>query len=217
MGIADLRGMRYPDEYLIRFFYKEGLHRQPGRALELGSGSANNLMHFAAYGWEAIGIDYDPQCVADGRHNLTASGLAGELIQHDLDTGLPPLAGPFHALLAPSTLYYIRRESAWACMRQAAALLAPGAALYLRMRLPDDYRAGRGVPEGEGGWRLDTDYTGEQGALNVFWHEHELLDLLRETLGLTPERLTLLRVAYDNVQGGRLIRNSDIVIWGRLP
>ncbi len=60
-------------------------------------------------------------------------------------------------------------------------------------------------------------YTGEKGALNVFWQEHELLELLRDTLGLPPERQAILRVDYDNVQDGRLIRNSDIVLWGRLP
>ena len=217
MSVAQLRGMRYPDEYLIRFFYKEDLHRRTGRVLELGCGSANNLLHFAAYGWDVVGVDYDAGCVADGRHNLAASNMAGRVIQHDLNTGLPPLTGPFHALLAPSTLYYLRREAAWACLRQAADLLAPGAALYVRMRLPDDHRVGRGTLEGPGAWRLDTNYTGEKGALNVFWQEHELLELLHDTLGLPPERLTILRVAYDNVQDGRLIRNSDIVLWGRLP
>lgn len=217
MNIVQLRGMRYPDEYLIRFFYKEELHRRSGRALELGCGSANNLMHFAAYGWDVVGVDYDAGCVADARHNLSASNLTGEVIQHDLNTGLPTLAGPFHALLVPSTLYYLSREAAWASLKQAADLLAPAAAFYLRMRLPDDHRAGRGVLEGLGAWRLDMNYTGEKGALNVFWQEYELLELLSETLGLLPEHLTILRVAYENVQGGHLIRNSDIVLWGRLP
>ncbi len=217
MNIAQLRGMRYPDEYLIRFFYKEGLHRQSGRLLELGCGSANNLMHFSYYGWDAVGVDYDAVCIADARHNLSISNLAGEVIQHDLNKGLPPLSGPFNALLAPSTLYYLEREAARDSLRQAAKLLAPGAAFYLRMRLPDDHRAGRGVLEGPGSWRLDMAYTGEKGALNVFYQEHELLELLRDTLNLSSERLTILRVAYENVQDGHLIRNSDIVLWGRLP
>ncbi len=218
MNIAQLRGMRYPDEYLVRFFYKQGLHLSPGRVLELGCGSANNLIHFSAYGWEAVGIDFDVQSIADGRYNLSSSGLEGQMIQHDLNVGLPQdLHGPFQALLLPSTLYYLNRDAAWLCMRESAGMLSPGAAIYLRMRLPDDHRVGRGALEGPSAWRLDIEYTGEKGALNVFWDEHELLDLLAETLNLTPKRLTLLRVAYENVQDDKLIRNSDLVIWGRLP
>ncbi len=67
-----------------------------------------------------------------------------------------------------------------------------------------------------GAWRLDCEYTGERGALNVFWHEHELLELLVQTLGIKSDSLTRLRVAYENMQNGRLIRNSDIVLWGCL-
>lgn len=217
-SIVDLRGMRYPDEYLIRMFYKENLAGRAGRVLELGCGSANNLMHFAAYGWSVTGVDFDRTCVADGKHNLATLGLAGELIQHDLNAGLPSLRGAFDALLAPSMLYYLTREAACNCLRQARDLLNPGAAVYLRMRLPDDHRVGRGTPEGVAGeWRLDCEYTGEGGALNVFWHEHELLTMLDQTLGLKPDRLTRLRVAYENIQSGRLVRNSDIVLWGQVP
>lgn len=215
--ISALRGMRYPDEYLVRMFYKEGLSRLPGRALELGCGSANNMMLFAAYGWSVSGIDVDPTCLSEGRHNLSISGMSGEVLLHDLSLGLPALQGPFNALLAPSTLYYLSRDATWDCMRQASSLLAPGAAVYLRMRLPDDHRAGRGESVGKNAWKLECTYTGEQGALNVFWQEYELIELLRIALGMDPERLTTLKTTYENLQNGHMVRNSDIVIWGRTP
>lgn len=218
MTIASLRGMRYPDTYVVRMFHKLGLDQTPGRVLELGCSSANNLMHFCAFGWEAVGLDCDAAALADGRHNLGQTGGRGHLIDHDLNTGLPDdLAGPFHALLIPSTLYYITRPAVWDCLRAVRPRLAARAAVYLRSRLPDDHRCGRGTAAEPGGWRLTIDYTGELGCLNVFWDEWELLDLLRDTLDLAPAAVTRLRVAYDNIQGGRLIRNSDIVLWGRLP
>ena len=219
MNIANLRGMRYPDEYIIRMFYKECLHkRATGRVLELGSGSGNNLIHFAAYGWSVTGIDNDPACISDSFHNLSLSGFNPELFEHDLSIGLPSnLMGKYDCLLIPSMLYYIPREAAWACMHQARALLPPGSIVYLRMRLPDDYRWGRGIDAGLGAWKLDFAWTGELGALNVFWDEHELLDLFFYSLGILPKNLTRLRVSYENLQNGKLIRNSDIVLWGNLP
>ena len=50
MKITELRGLRFPDDYIVKMFFKEGLHRAPGRVLELGCGSGNNLSLFSAFG-----------------------------------------------------------------------------------------------------------------------------------------------------------------------
>ena len=216
-NIKSLRGMRYPEEYLIKMFYKEGLNNVGGRVLELGCGSANNLMHFAAYGWDVTGVDYDSECVAAGQHNLRTLNFSGSLFQFDLNNGLPYLQGPFQVFLAPSVLYYLNRKSVEVLMMKIAGLLAPGGLFYLRMRLPDDHRYGRGELKELNAFRLTCDYTGEFGALNVFYDEYELLDLLKRTFGVEASSITRLRIAYENLQNGIVIRNSDIVIWGRLP
>lgn len=216
-NIKILRGMRYPDEYLIRMFYKESLCNLSGKVLELGCGNASNLMHFAAYGWDITGVDFDSSSIADGQHNLRVCDFSGSLIEHDLNNELPLLNGPFQVFLAPSSLYYLKRESVEVLMRQVADILAPGALVYLRMRLPDDHRYGRGKLEGRNTYRLSCEHTGECGALNVFWHEYELPDLLENTLGIKADQMTILRTAYENLQNGIVVRNSDIVIWGRLP
>jgi SAM-dependent methyltransferase len=212
-----LRGMIYPDEYLVRMFFKSGLHTSAGRVLELGSGSGNNLMHFARFGWESVGLDYDGESLDDCRHNFKACGYKGDFHQHDLNNGLPDLAPSFQALVAASSLYYIRRDSVWRCLQESRPLLAPGAAVYLRMRLPQDHRYGRGVPVERNGWRLSIDYSGEQDLLNVFWEEWELVELLEETLGLEKSRMKILRTYYENYQNDYFVSNSDIIIWGSLP
>jgi SAM-dependent methyltransferase len=216
MNWASLRGLRYPDEYVIRMFFKEGLAKKPGRILELGCGSANNLMLFGSHGWDVTGIDVDANILADARHNLTSTGIAGALLEHDLGLGLPKLQGSYEALLVPSVLYYIERDRAKECMRQASRLLSPNAIIYLRMRLPDDHRVGRGREVGVRSWRLDCDYTGERGALNVFGDEYELVEMLKQTFSVDVSALTRLRVSFENPQNGVVVRNSDIVIWGRV-
>ena len=106
--IGQLRSMCYPDAYLIRMFYKEGLAQTPERALELGCGSANNLILLVVYGWETIGLDCGANCVVDRRKNLPTAG-PGAVIQHDLNAGLSSLSGRFDALLIPSALYHLTR------------------------------------------------------------------------------------------------------------
>ncbi len=96
-------------------------------------------------------------------------------------------------------------------------LVRPGAAFYLRMRTLADYRCGRGKPVEPNGFRLTTEITGEHGVLNVFYHDHELVDVLRDHLGADPARMQIFHVDYQNLQNDVIVSNSDVVIWGRLP
>lgn len=217
--LKKLRGMRYPDEYVIRMFYKESLDKLGGggKVLELGCGSANNLLHFASYGWCVTGVDCSEESLEDARNNLDVFGLNGVLIQHDLNFGAPKFDELFNLLLLPSTLYYLSRDAAEGLLLEIKEVLAPNALIYLRMRLPDDHRFERGILEGRNSYRLTCDYTGELGLLNVFWEEYELVTLLHRIFGITPDSVTKLRFSFENYQNRRLVRNSDIVLWGRIP
>ena len=214
--IKNFKGMRYPDEYIIRMFYKEGLnHFEAGRVIELGCGSGNNLLHFASYGWECTGVDFDSVMLNYANDNFQTSGFKVKLIESNLGSGLPNIDGLYDVVLIPSSLYYLTRESAVKIISEVRNILSANGLIYLRMRLPDDHRNGRGRQEGRNAYRLTCDYTGEAGLLNIFWEEFELFSLLRNILDIKPESITKLNVAYENIQKGILVRNSDIVIWGR--
>ncbi|HEX2559449.1 methyltransferase domain-containing protein, partial [Phenylobacterium sp.] len=79
--LRDIKGLKFPDEFVVRHFFKRGLAERPGKVLELGSGTGNNLSLYAAYGWRLTGVDYDAAALADARWNL---GQAAELIEADL-------------------------------------------------------------------------------------------------------------------------------------
>ena len=219
--IKDIRGLKYPEEYLIRFFFKHGLHNAPGKVLEAGCANGCNLRLFREYDWKTVGIDISGDALADGAANfagMTGAESAYRFIEHDLSKGLPQdINGPLDCVLFPSSLYYIPRVSAIQVLRDARKLVRPGAAFYLRMRTPRDYRFGRGEPAETNGFRLTTEVTGERGVLNVFYHEYELVDMLREHLGAEPALMKILQVDYQNIQNDVSVSNSDAIIWGRLP
>jgi len=218
MNLPEMQGMRFPSDTVIRMFYKEGLADQShGKVLELGCGAGNHLMMFAAYGWQVTGLDYSAKSLAMAQHNLHTSGYQGLLLEHDLNHPLPAMEDQFDVLLAPSSLYYVSREQTYKRLTEVNDHLQSGALVYFRMRLPDDHRYGRGRAAGHGAWHLEVDYTGEGGLLNVFWTEHELIELLHVTLGIPAHALTILKMTYENRQDGLTIRNSDIVLWGRKP
>ena len=220
-SIKDIRGLKYPEECLIRFFFKNGLHNGPGRVIEAGCSNGCNLRLLHEYDWETVGIDISREALADGEANFAAMhafGRSYRFINHDLTEGLPAdLGGPFDCALFPSSLYYIPRASMVRVLRDVRPLLRRGAIYYLRMRSPRDYRFGRGESVEPNGFRMTTEITGEQGALNVFYHEHEMVDMLRDHLEADPAGMKIMQVDYQNVQNDVIVSNSDVVIWGRLP
>ncbi len=221
LRLKDVRGLKYPEEYLIRFFFKNGLQNSPGRVLEAGCANGCNLRLFREYDWETVGIDISRQSLADGEANFAdmPCGQNGyRFLQHDLTLGLPAdLRGPFDAVLFPSSLYYIPRRSMAQVLCDVRGLVRPGAAFYLRMRTLGDFRYGRGEAIERNGFRLTIDTTGERGAINVFYQDHELVDMLHDHLGADPTEMKILHVDYENIQNQVVVSNSDVIFWGRLP
>lgn len=210
-ALPDIRGLKFPDEFVVRHFFKRGLHRETGRVVELGGGTGNNLSLYATYGWDLTNVDYSAAALADCRWNL---GDDITLIEADLSKGLPDLGTtPIDVLLIPNLLCYLNDAQAKAVLTAVRALLAPNAEVFVRTRLTDDYRCGRGVEEEPNGWRLATQETGEAGLFNLFYTEDGLVGRLVEELGLVEP--TALKVSFDNIQDGvRVAPNSDLVVWG---
>jgi SAM-dependent methyltransferase len=212
-SIAELRGLRFPDIFVVRMLFKEGLHRKPGRVLELGCGNGNNLLPFAEFGWDVTGLDISGEALADARHNF--DGI-GSFIECDLAADFPvPQDEAFDAIILPNIIYYLPRQSFLRVLRECRRRMRPDGVFFLSARLPEDWRCGRGKEEEPGGFRLDCRETGEYGLLNVFYTADELSGLILEHFGELRRR-QLLFLTYDNPQGGIVIRNADVVVWGRL-
>jgi SAM-dependent methyltransferase len=210
-ALPDIRGLKYPDEFVARHFFKRGLEKRIGRVLELGCGTGNNLSLFAAYGWSLTGLDYDKDALEAARWNL---GPAADLLKADLTAKLPTLEGPYDVLLIANLLCYLTDKQARARLAELKPMLSRNADVFIRTRLVDDYRYGRGAEEEPDGFRLATPETGEEGLFNRFYTEAGLVELLGKSLGLT--QMQVFRVRFDNLQAGKRIPgNSDIVIWGQ--
>jgi len=211
--ITEIRGLKFPDEFVVRHFFKRGLASRTGRVLELGSGTGNNLALYGQYGWDLTGIDYARPELDDARWNL---GDGPVLIQADLSQGLPELEGRFDALIIPNLLCYLTLAQAKAVLTSLKPHLTAGCEVFVRTRLIDDYRYGRGEPVETDGFRLATPETGEAGLFNLFYTQAGLVGLLDESFGLTQREE--LAVRFDNVQAGRRVPgNSDLVVWGIVP
>lgn len=212
-ALKDIQGLKFPDDYVIKHFYKAGLHNRTGHVLEVGCAGGNNLMLYADYGWQVTGVDILPDALAQARHNL---GPDAHLIEASGDDGLPAgITTPVDVVLLPNVLCYLRDDGVAALAQAVRDHAAPGAEIFVRTRLIDDYRYGRGAPAGRDNFILDTPETGEAGLFHRFYSRAALIDLVTGAFGVADP--TVFHIRFDNHQAGRLIENnSDLVIWGKM-
>ncbi len=213
--ISSWSGLIYPDEYVTRFFFKFGLDRSPGRVLELGSGVGNNLALFRGFGWSVVGMDNDALSLERAGENLQSSADPEcEFMFRDIEATNIGDLGAFDCVMAPNLACYLSPSRFISVLEECASLLKPGGAFFLKTRLVDDWRAGRGPAVATNSYVLTTDVTGESGATMTLYERDELAALVDEHLGLLDDR-AVMRTSYENVQSGELIDNHDAVIWGR--
>ena len=112
MSARGWRGLRYPDPYVIKYFFKEGMDRTRGSVLELGCGNGNNLRLFRDFGWRTVGIDNSSNALADALGNFGAENASEcEFHEWDLGEGLPDLLEEFDVMLMPNVAYYLKRQA----------------------------------------------------------------------------------------------------------
>lgn len=76
---------------------------KPGKAIDLGSGTASNCIFLAQHGFDVTGVDFATAAVELGRKRATAAGVSVNFVQDDL-THLRHITGKFDLLVDYGTL-----------------------------------------------------------------------------------------------------------------
>ncbi|WP_276882091.1 hypothetical protein [Campylobacter cuniculorum] len=72
MIIKKLKGFKYPDIELVRWFFKSGLYKlQNEKVLEFASHNGNNLSLFANYDYECLGVELDEKNHQNALYNFS--------------------------------------------------------------------------------------------------------------------------------------------------
>jgi SAM-dependent methyltransferase len=76
---------------------------QPCRAIDLGSGTASNVIYLAQHGFDVTGVDYSPAAIELGRARAREAGVEVTFIEDDL-TNLQQVNDTFDLLVDYGTL-----------------------------------------------------------------------------------------------------------------
>jgi SAM-dependent methyltransferase len=223
MLIKDIYGLKYPDEYVIRFFFKENLFQKKGNVIELGCGNGNNLSLFYQYGWDITGVDIDKDFIVEGQKNMQnlckENALLNKFLFHcdDMVNYVNKYSESYDVLILNGSLYYMEYDKIIELLAQIKnnKLLHPGSLIYFRVRLLNDYRFGKGKKIAQNTFLLTNNDTGEKNCIITFFSEKEFINLISDYFELFE--LKTMHCMLENYQKEKLISmNSDFIVWGKI-
>ncbi|EAI9960915.1 class I SAM-dependent methyltransferase [Campylobacter coli] len=223
MYIKELKGLKFPDNAIIKFFFKNQLHTlQNQKVLEFACSNGNNLALFANYDYECLGVDLDEQNIADANHNF-ANVIKTKKFNFFKENILEfPITHPnieADVFLIPNVINYLTREDFLKLLQlcKENKIYKKDAFFFIRTRSIKDYRYGLGEKIAHNSFKItDDDTTGELGCINTLYQEYELVEYLKKYLNLYDFKV--LNYESTNVMGKdeRLVHDSDIVIYGKI-
>ncbi|EAK0446848.1 methyltransferase [Campylobacter lari] len=223
MYLKDLKGLKFPDLAVIKFFFKQGLHQKSNqKVLEFACSNGNNLSLFANYDYECIGVDLNQENINNANYNFK------EIIQcknyqffHDDILEFPLKNSNIKAdiFMIPNVINYLLKEDFLKLLKisKENSMYKENALFFLRTRSIKDYRYGYGEKIAHNCFKITNDNTtGELGCINTLYQEYELVEILKEYLNLYDFKV--LTYENTNIMGEdeRLVNDSDIVIYGKI-
>lgn len=103
---------------------------QPGRAIDLGSGTASNSIFLAEHGFDVTGVDFSPAAIEKGRADAQAAGVEVNFFIDDL-TDLQYASGTFDLLVDYGTLDDLVPKDRDLYMKNVLPLTRPGSQFLL--------------------------------------------------------------------------------------
>ena len=218
--ISNLKGFKYPDGELVRYFFKNNLNLKSLKVLELGCGNGNNLALFADYDYEVIGVELKSLNVENANFNF--ANVYGfhkfNFINQDMREFCKDTQGlRADVLLIPNVANYITKFDFKKLLENIIQneLVKPNSDFFIRARSIKDHRYALGEKIDDGVFILTGDeYSGEKGIICSCYNEYELVEILKSILNLRD--FTIITSENLNVKNGVYIKDSDIIIYGKI-
>lgn len=224
-GVKNLKGFKYPDIELVRWFFKRNLGEEKAKkVLEFGSHSGNNLSLFASYDYECLGVDISQTNVANAEFNFgkVLGYQKFQFIQADMREFAPENANlRASVVLIPNVINYIPKEDFKQMLRHLRQNRlyrydeGEFSHFFIRARSVKDYRYGKGKMVDKHSFVLENDeLSGEKGLFCACYQQFELVQILQEELNLFD--FVVLESENLNAKDNVFVKDSDIIVYGKI-
>jgi SAM-dependent methyltransferase len=118
----------------------------PGRAIDLGCGTGENVIYLAQQGYEATGVDISPRAIARAQRRAHTAGVSPTFLVGDV-TDLTEVDGPFDLVVDNGCLHSLIADEARAVyMNTLIRLTRPGCDYFLRVFIREPGGLFRWIP-----------------------------------------------------------------------
>ena len=136
----------------------------PGRAIDMGCGTATNVITLAKAGWQVTGVDFAGRAIRLARRKIRAAGVHARVQVGDV-THLSGIQGPFDLALDMGCFHGVEDKRAY--LNELTRILSPhGSWLLYVFFNPHPDQVGPGV--------LQTDLTLIQEYMSLVWRQDSL-------------------------------------------
>lgn len=220
MDIKNIKGLKYPDEYFIKFFFKYQLHtKQKLTYLELGCSNGCNLMLPFEFENNVIGVDLNDTLINYANENFNNINKKNNFNFFSLDMRHFCHNSSYikaDALVLANSIYYIPKNDFVKLLKDIKQnnLIKSNIPFFIRFRELDDFRNGKGEVVEENSIIIKNGITGEDGVFCKFYNTDEMIKILKKELDLRD--FQTMHLKYDNIQNEVKVNSSEVVIWGTI-
>jgi SAM-dependent methyltransferase len=220
--IKKFKGLIYPDEYLIKFFFKEKLNKVKKKVLELGCGSGNNLNLFYQHNWDITGVDNNSKNISDAKINFKY--IKKKLIlnnnfnffKEDMLLYLKKIKHlNFDTIIFSNSIYYLEYNKIIKILSIIKERnINKKLIIFFRIRLKGDSRIKISKKIKKNSYLITSNDTNELGCINTFFTEKSFIKLIKSIFKIREKYS--LKIKYDNLIKKKIITGNDLVFWFKL-
>lgn len=220
MNITKIKGLKYPDEYFIKFFFKYQLHTKKNlKYLELGCSNGCNMMLPYQFNNNVIGVDLDRELIEWADSNFATLKQKNLYDFSSLDMRyFCETSSNIEAdvLVLANSIYYIPQDDFIVLLQNIRknSLIKSEIPFFIRFREVDDFRNSKGEKVEKNSLIMQNGITGEDGIFCKFYDTNEMIEILKKELDLRDYQT--MSIKYENIQNNTKVKNSDVVIWGTI-
>lgn len=201
-----LHDLKWPDENVVKFLYKNKEKVMEGKILDFGCGSGRNTRVMADMGLDIIAMDYNKECL-----DLTAKKIP----QYDKilyicndETKIPLEDQSINTIIADGALFYLSRKKEMELLSELSRVLKREGIFFADYRSKEDWLYGRGEEIEKDFYKLNC-----CGSLNGITYAFRDIDEIKEmykSIGMKIVNYEKIDHWSDNCKR----KNSHYIIWG---
>ncbi len=216
--IKQLQGLLFPDDYLVKFFFKTKLNKRKKNVLELGCSNGNNLSLFFNYGWNVSGVDSNLKNILNAKHNFKI--LKKKLFlqnnylffKEDMLSFIKKQDNlSYDTIIFANSLYYLEYQQIIEILDCIKNKISKKTNIFFRIRLKGDQRAKISKKISKFTHLINFKRTNEINCFNTFFTKQKFITMIRNKFNTKSE--TVLEIKYENLINNKVFFNNDLVFW----